>query len=309
MLLNFENTRLRNIFLTIVMCIVCISNCEIYCEVIATDKTANNEEDFLKIVKEFIERIKPGNAQCDTDANRIVLDKSNGFSYVTKSHSDSNELIPQVTTDDAIVEPSAYLTEDNQKQLKESLGHSTWVCPGCAVFFDNGGGQSTVFSGVKLKLFGKLKEMPCQKGERLKISAFNYELQTNYGDKNFHEFTKPCDHTERQLIAKLISENSINSETTGKICIYAQFSPCFDHNPDNGFFSCFEYYQSLIKTYPKIIFSIYYDESRGNLTFEGKCATSGTFSKCTVENISLCNWMPSPSSSLENRPIKKAKIG
>lgn len=68
------------------------------------------------------------------------------------------------------------------------------------------------------------------------------------------------DHTERQLITKIISDYGINNGTKGSICVYTEWAPCKNNNNDNANYPCIKYYESLAKYLPNIQLHIYFQK-------------------------------------------------
>lgn len=93
--------------------------------------------------------------------------------------------------------------------------------------------------------------------------------------EDFRNSTK-FDHTERQLLSRILIDYNIGSETKGVICIYTYAPPCRREVIDNKNLCCVDYYKKFLQKNLNIELKIYFADKRNILDGDFK----GDFNFC-----------------------------
>ena len=100
--------------------------------------------------------------------------------------------------------------------------------------------------------------------------------------------TTPYDHTERQLIAKIINNYRINGQSRGTLCIYTYAPPCRDEGEDNNEMCCIDYYKKLAAAFSYINFKVYFSDKTQIITkkYKGDYSFFSAIARI-IKNMSL----------------------
>lgn len=152
--------------------------------------------------------------------------------------------------------------------------------------------QDTQMSGAAVFYEGE-EETSTKKASTIYIarktplpSSNSQERISKYDALSSFQESDDYDHTERQLVCRLIKDYNIDENTSGHMCIFTASPPCRDiaqektndYSEKRGM-PCVEYYKKLSEKLPQIKFHIYFDR------FDNISQKSVTSRCTTVEKI------------------------
>lgn len=180
----------------------------------------------------------------------IVLKMPNVYGDVFELQQDAGPLgIVNVTVNNAD-DFLSFIHINNKSLPIESIdpwngqAHNEWQMLGYAVFLPEGNESPQKVYVAKKRKYDNDESTPI----------------TDY--KNIEDFRNSTnfDHTERQLLSRILKDYNIISETNGVICIYTESAPCRNNASDNCNYPCIAYYQKLVEAFPNVKFRIFFYE-------------------------------------------------